>query len=113
MHETNPSRLPTIVTSKIPTARAPSAQCLQPSPDVLWQRLDDEVIVMQLKTDLIFSLNPTGARFWELIAGGMKLEAVHEEMGKEFDVPPEVLATEVEGILALMIREQLLISRES
>ncbi|HEX3409957.1 MAG TPA: PqqD family protein [Candidatus Binataceae bacterium] len=86
---------------------------MRPNPDVLWQRLDDEVIVMQLKTDRIFSLNPTGARFWELIARGMKLDAVREEMGKEFDVSPEVLAAEVEGILALLIGEQLLIAEES
>lgn len=102
-----------VVTPKLPTAPASSAQCLQPSPDVLWQRLDDEVIVMQLKTDRIFSLNPTGACFWELIAGGMKLETVREDMGTEFDVPPDVLAAEVEGILALLISEQLLIPRES
>ena len=85
---------------------------LRPSPDVLWQRLGDEVIVMQLKTDRIFSLNPTGSRFWELIAGGMRLAAVREEMVKEFAVTPEALAAEVEKILALLIGEQLLVARE-
>jgi len=101
------------VTAKLPNSTIDAAESLQPSPDVLWQRLDDEVIVMQLKTDRIFSLNPTGARFWELVAGGMKIAAVREEMGKEFDVAPEVLAAEVEVILALLIGEQLLIARES
>lgn len=100
------------VTAKLPHSIIDTAENLQPSPDVLWQRLDDEVIVMQLKTDRIFSLNPTGARFWELLAGGMKLAALLEEMGKEFDVTPEVLATEVDGMLALLIGEQLLIERE-
>jgi hypothetical protein len=102
-----------VLTPKSSAAPTSPAQSLQPNPDVLWQRLDDEVIVMQLKTDRIFSLNATGARFWELIAGGMELAAVREEMGKEFDVPPEVLAAEVEGILTLLIGEQLLIARES
>lgn len=100
------------VTPKSSTGFVASAQSLQPDPDVLWQRLDDEVIVMQLKTDRIFSLNPTGARFWELIAGGMKLDAVRAQMGQEFEVPPEVLAAEVEGILELLLSEQLLIARE-
>jgi Coenzyme PQQ synthesis protein D (PqqD) len=102
-----------VMTPKSPLASMSSTQFLQPSPDVLWQRLDDEVIVMQLKTDRIFSLNPTGARFWELIAGGMKLAAVREEMGKEFEVPPDVLAAEVDGILAHLLGEQLLIPGES
>lgn len=89
-----------------------AAETLRPSPDVLWQRLDDQVILMHLKTDRIYSLNSTGARFWELIAGGTKLAAVRRELGAEFDVTPEVLAAEVEGILALMIGEQLLIAVE-
>jgi hypothetical protein len=101
------------MTPKLSAARPSINDSLLPSPDVLWQRLDDEVIVMQLKTDRIFSLNPTGARFWELIAGGMKLAAVCEKMGEEFDVAPEVLAAEVERILTLLIGEQLLIAQES
>jgi 8-oxo-dGTP pyrophosphatase MutT (NUDIX family) len=89
-----------------------AAETLRPNPDVLWQRLDDQVILMHLKTDRIYSLNSTGARFWELIAGGMGLAAVRRELGEEFDVRPEVLAAEVESILALMIGEQLLIAVE-
>ena len=101
-----------IVTPKDSASMVSPTDCLQPSPDVLWQRLDDQVIVMQLKTDRIFALNPTGARFWELIAGGMKLTEVCAEMSREFDVAPTVLAAEVEGILALLISEKLLIARE-
>jgi len=100
------------MTPKSPAA-ASSGQVLQPSPDVLWRRLDDEVILMQLRTDRIFSLNHTGARFWELIVAGMDLESIREALEDEFDVSPEVLAAEVEEILALLISEQLLIPQES
>ncbi len=100
------------MTTKLPTASRNSTQSLQPNPDVLWQRLDDEVIVMQLKTDRIFSLNPTAARCWELIAGGMALDAARAAMGHEFEVSPEVLAGEFEAILKILIDERLLIVRE-
>lgn len=100
------------MTPKSPAAPS-SGQVLQPSPDVLWRRLDDEVILMQLRTDRIFSLNHTGARFWELIVAGMDLESIREALEDEFDVSPEVLAAEVEEILALLISEQLLIPQES
>jgi Coenzyme PQQ synthesis protein D (PqqD) len=100
------------VTTKLPIASGDSTQSLQPNPDVLWQRLDGEVIVMQLKTDRIFSLNTTAARCWELIAGGMTLDAARAAMGHEFEVSPEVLAAEFEAILKNLIDEQLLIARE-
>jgi hypothetical protein len=99
-------------TPKLPPA-AWSGQALQPSPDLLWRRLDDEVILMQIRTDRIFSLNQTGARFWELIVAGMDLESIRRQLESEFDVSPEVLAAEVEEILALLISEQLLIPQGS
>jgi len=79
---------------------------------VLWQRLDDEVIVMRLKTDQIYSLNYTGARFWELLSGGSDLASIRGELENEFGVSSDMLATEIEETLALLIREQLLIRTE-
>lgn len=84
----------------------------RPNPDVLWRRLDDEVILMQLKTDQMFSLNRTGGRFWELIAGGLPLEAACEQMSREFEVAPERLTAEIREVLDLLIAEQLLLCED-
>lgn len=101
-----------VVTPKSPTT-ALSGQVLRPNPDVLWRRLDDEVILMQLRTDRIFSLNHTGARFWELIVDGMDLDSIRGALENEFDVSPDMLTAEIGEILTLLISEQLLISQES
>lgn len=95
-----------------PAAKSSFGQNLQVNADVLWQRLDDEVIVMQLKTDQIYSLNHTGARFWELLAGGKDLPSICAELENEFSVASDLLAVEVEKTLALLIGEQLLIQKE-
>ena len=79
---------------------------------MLWQRLDDEVIVIQLKTDQIFSLNHTGARFWELLSSGSDLAWIRGELENEFGVSSDMLTAEIEETLALLIREQLLIPAE-
>lgn len=84
----------------------------RPDPDVLWRRLDDEVVLMQLKTDRMFTLNRTGARFWELTAEGLPLDEISERMLHEFKVAPEQLALEVEQILELLIAEQLLMRED-
>ncbi len=95
-----------------PPAKTPSAQALRINADVLWQRLDDEVIVMQLKTDHIYSLNHTGARLWELLAGGKDLPSIRIELENEFSVSPDRLAAEIDETLALLIGEQLLVTPE-
>jgi hypothetical protein len=80
----------------------------KPNPDVLWRRLDDEVILMQLKTDQMFSLNRTGARLWELIAEGLSFEEIRERMALEFEISPDRLTSELGQILDLLIERQLL-----
>src|ERR1700722_18965566 len=93
-------------------AKSSSSQNLRVNADVLWQRLDDEVIVMQLETDNIYSLNHTGARFWELLVAGKDLPSIQLELENEFGVTSEMLAAEIEKTLALLIGEQLLIAME-
>lgn len=70
------------------------------------------MIVMQLKTDHIYSLNHTGARFWELLATGRDLPSIQLELENEFGVAAETLAAEIEKTLAVLIGEQLLIAME-
>ena len=98
--------------SNTPAAKTPTGQNLRVNADVLWQRLDDEVIVMQLQTDHIYSLNHTGARFWELLVAGKDLPSIQLELENEFGVTAEILAAEIEKTLAVLIGERLLIAME-
>jgi len=40
---------------------------LRRHPDVAWQRIGDEAIVMSLSAGRVLGLNPTGALVWELV----------------------------------------------
>lgn len=77
------------------------------NPDVVHQRVDDEVVLVHLKTNQIFALNETGARFWELLAAGGTREQIEATMGAEFDVAPHVLSAEIDGLLATLAREDM------
>jgi len=37
---------------------------VQPSRDVVARRLEDEIVLVHLQKNRIYSLNRTGARFW-------------------------------------------------
>jgi hypothetical protein len=59
--------------------------------DVLFRELDDEAVLLNLKTGVYFGLNPVGLRVWQLIGEGTSLQHVLETMGREYEVQGEVL----------------------
>src|SRR5262245_50801486 len=66
-------------------------QGLKVNPDVLFQRLENDAVLLHMKTDRFFNLNRTGARFWELLNEGHDLVGIQERMLREFDVEPPIL----------------------
>lgn len=80
----------------------------RPSPDVSWRRLEDEVVILHLKTNRIYRLNRTAARFWELLAGGYDREAAERTLAHEFDVAPASVREETSRLLEELTREDLL-----
>jgi len=61
------------------------------SEDVLFRELDDEAVLLNLKTGVYFGLNPAGLRIWQLIAAGSSLHGVLETLNDEFEVNRDVL----------------------
>jgi Coenzyme PQQ synthesis protein D (PqqD) len=71
----------------------------KPHPDVVWRRVGDETVVVNLKTNRIYSLNHTGARLWELISTGHDAEAAAAALLTEFDVDEGELRKEIAAAL--------------
>ena len=80
---------------------------LRPNPDVIAQRMRDDVVLVHLRTDRIYELNRTGARLWELISAGYDLVQIQAQMLQEFDVDAAQLLEEIKEILALMQKKDL------
>jgi hypothetical protein len=83
------------------------------SPDVVFQQIGAEAIIINLQTDRIFSLNRTGTRLWELLVAGVNLTEAKQQMVQEYDVDPDQLASEVENVLQLMLNEGLILDDEA
>jgi hypothetical protein len=71
----------------------------RPNPDVVHQRVGEEIVLVHLKTNQIYALNETGARFWELLSQGLARPAIESRMLDEFDVDPQALAQEIDVLL--------------
>jgi hypothetical protein len=87
------------------TSSLPAA--FRPDPDVVAQRMGDDVVLVHLRSNRIYELNRTGARCWELLVAGYDRAGILAGMLREFDVSEPLLDVELDGLLALLLTEGL------
>lgn len=80
----------------------------KPDPDVVTQRLDNELVVVHLRTNRIFILNRTAARYWELLDSGLDSAQIQETLLREFAVEEDDLREEIEGFVRRLASEELI-----
>lgn len=85
--------------------RTPAAT---PSPDVVFRRVGEETVLVNLRTSDIYGLNETATRAWELLSEGASREEMIGTMAGEFEVSTAVLAEEVDALLARLSAAGLL-----
>jgi hypothetical protein len=90
-----------------------SEPTLRPSKDVVFRVLEDEAVLVHVRTNRIYSLNPSGARFWQLFADGLNQAEIRRELRREFDVSAEELDDEIEELLASLELEGLVTADRS
>jgi hypothetical protein len=71
----------------------------RPSKDVVSRRVADDIVLVNLQSDEMYSLNSTGARAWELLSEGHDLEAIDATLADEYDVDVEEVRRERETLL--------------
>jgi hypothetical protein len=77
-------------------------------PDVLARKVGDEIVLVHMGRNEIFSLNRTGARLWELLSEGRTRSEAVEQLTTEFDVSQETVEQEADRLIAMLEREGLL-----
>jgi hypothetical protein len=84
-----------------------SGGILRPSPDVVSQGLEGEIVLVHLRTNRIYSLNRTGARAWELLGEGQSRAEILAQLERDFDVASDELEREVDSLFARLTAEGL------
>jgi hypothetical protein len=79
----------------------------RPIPDVAYRELEGEIVLVHLGTNRIYSLNETGARFWELLASGSERADIERQLLDEFAIEPEALRREIDSMLVALANEGL------
>jgi hypothetical protein len=93
--------------------KAIDQECLEQSrillnPEVVAKRLDEELIIIHLGTDRIYSLNSSAARFWELLDSGLGVLEAKQQLVEEFAVSMQELDDDIHNVLKLLFENQLI-----
>jgi hypothetical protein len=65
--------------------------------DVIWRRVDDEIVVLNEDGTTLTTLNVTASIAWEAMDGARSIDEVAQRVSERFDVPhAEVLADVLE-----------------
>ena len=83
---------------------------VSPNPDVVARRLDDSMVLVNLATNRIFTLNRTGCRIWELLTAGTAPEDMEAVLEAEFDGGREEIGVEVASLVEALLGEGLVLA---
>ncbi|MEQ1918096.1 MAG: PqqD family protein [Elusimicrobiota bacterium] len=78
------------------------------SPDTAWRRIEDESVVLNLKSSVYYSLNDTAAMIWEALGEGLTPQQTIARMCAEFDETPEAIRRDVSTAVADLLKERLI-----
>lgn len=81
---------------------------LRRSPDVAWQRIGDEALVMNLPEQRVLGLNPTGALVWSLLEEKDE-DGLARALAERFATDEGDAREDVRGFLALLRERRLVV----
>lgn len=74
---------------------------------VAFEVVDGEAVLLDLKSGVYFTLNPSGTRVWQLLVELGDLAEVRAAMLAEFAVRAETLEADVDALLSQLVEKGL------
>ena len=70
--------------------------------------LGDETVILSMKNDTYFGLDPVGARVWNMMQKPRRIAELHTAMLEEFDVEPTRCERDLIELLEKLLAEGLI-----
>jgi hypothetical protein len=83
-----------------------SARVSAPS-DVLVSELAGESVILDLKSECYFGLDPVGTRMWAALITAKSIQAAFDELLAEYDVPEEQLRQDLSELIQKLTQQGL------
>lgn len=80
------------------------------SPNILEKTLDDELLLIDNETDMIFNLNPVGTAVWRFLDTPRETDEIMAVLGAAFpDIPKEKIREDISHLLDQLADRKLLV----
>lgn len=76
---------------------------------VLYQELDRESVLLNMRTEQYYALDPVGTRIWKLLEETGRVENAVQAMLAEYDTAEAALQRDVEDLVQKLLAKGLLI----
>jgi hypothetical protein len=86
----------------MPTPEINTSTRVKPSEDVLFQELQGETVLLNLKTGVYFGLDTVGTRIWQLLDEHEVLSDVVKAMLLDYDVTEQACSDDVVALVRRM-----------
>ena len=78
------------------------------SPDVLFQEVSGEVVLLDLASEQYFGLDEVGARVWALLNEGRAVGEVADTLLQEYEVERAALESDIDELLSSLLEAGLI-----
>jgi hypothetical protein len=87
-------------------------QIVARSQDLEARAVEDELVLLDLRTQTYLSLNRTGAHLWPLMVEGTDRATLIDALCERHDIPPAVAERDVDALVAQLREADLLLSAD-
>ncbi|NNE24795.1 MAG: PqqD family protein [Rhizobiales bacterium] len=71
------------------------------------QQLEDQMVILDLRSGIYFGLNLVGSRIWELIKQGRTADEIAAVVVEEFDAPANEIEADVTALIGELVSRKL------
>lgn len=81
------------------------------APEVMFRQLQDEAVLLDLKSGTYFGLNDVGARTWQLILEHGRLSDVRDILLHEYAIDRDAVERDLLALAAQLVARQLAVTK--
>jgi hypothetical protein len=100
------------MTSEVSPETAPFPSHVDMPQDVLYEILEDEVVLLNLTTEAYYILDDIGTHMWQLLIEHHDPEIVVQQMVNQYEIDEATVRSDLSTLVGQLIERQLLVTRE-
>ena len=83
------------------------------APDTLINIVGEEAVLLNLKNEQYYGLDPMGTHMWQALTSHASIQAAYEKLLDEYEVSPDVLRNDLKGLLEKLLAQGLVVLQDA